>query len=179
MDLFEYHPYYCEENIWRLCANTSLKDLERMVVFISNPGKTCAMWHMKAARDCDSIVAWDYHVILLARKPGKTWQVYDLDTDLGVPVDAEHYLDKSFRPDTLETLQPMFRLVDADLFQELFSSDRSHMATSSQADPKNPPEWSPIFNGLQSNLFQFVDMEKPFVGDVMNLAQLRRFISVG
>ncbi|KAI0654743.1 N-terminal glutamine amidase-domain-containing protein [Cubamyces menziesii] len=116
-----YTSCYCEENIYLLAQTfTQLSEsnaTERrgpwpwqiFVVFISNGGKTVALWNQKAARDSDTgVVVWDYHVVLVllpvsvpvsvprrdggaphaslgrGEGGGEAW-VYDFDTTL-VPV---------------------------------------------------------------------------------------------
>ncbi|KAI0328116.1 hypothetical protein GY45DRAFT_1255775 [Cubamyces sp. BRFM 1775] len=113
-----YTSCYCEENIYLLAQTfTRLSESNATdrrgpwpwqiyVVFISNGGKTVALWNQKAARDA-GVVVWDYHVVLVllpqpvrrhALRPRATapsphahnggaaeaW-VYDFDTTL-VPV---------------------------------------------------------------------------------------------
>ncbi|KAI0831761.1 N-terminal glutamine amidase-domain-containing protein [Trametes gibbosa] len=117
-----YTSCYCEENVYLLAqAFTKLSDAyptgdrvpcpwQVYVVFISNGGKTVALWSQKAARD--GLIVWDYHVVLVllprgapldssaeshrsptpvsdiqgrAEPPMREAWVYDLDTTLPVP----------------------------------------------------------------------------------------------
>ncbi|GBE82628.1 hypothetical protein SCP_0410130 [Sparassis crispa] len=154
-----YTSCYCEENVYLLAqAFTARKETERdwrwdvYAVFVSNPGKTVALWKQKAR---DDIVVWDYHVVLVLRPtpplargravdelkfsnpevhgPG-AW-VYDFDTLLPVPCSWPEYVSGTF-PYTHdralanlfgETYQSLFRVVPADVFLAWFVSDRSHM----------------------------------------------------
>ena len=174
MTAFQYHPYYCEENVWQLCCNQKLKSLKKKVVFISNPTKTCPMWHARASSEPGEPVLWDYHVILVCKNP--LWQVWDLDSTLGLPLTPRKYLSNTFRPNLPKELQPMFRVVDANEFVEHFSSDRSHMKLEDGSWRSPPPEWPAIYNGEASNLSQFTDMNQEFIGKVMNLDSFRQML---
>ena len=92
----DYQAYYCEENIWRLCQQPQLQVHKSEVVFISNPRRTCALWYQRAAPYPTEPVVWDYHVILLTQTPDNIWQVWDLDTLLGCPLQAEDYFSMTF-----------------------------------------------------------------------------------
>ncbi|KAI0648246.1 N-terminal glutamine amidase-domain-containing protein [Trametes meyenii] len=126
-----YTPCYCEENVYLLARRfTQLSEVhatERrgpwpwqiFVVFISNGGKTVALWSQKAR---DGVVVWDYHVVLvlLPRAPHdsgdgshiasgvgsdsgpfkllgahQAW-VYDFDTILPVPCPWREYIAGTF-----------------------------------------------------------------------------------
>jgi len=89
------------------------------------------------------LVVWDYHVILVLRRPtgDEDSLVYDLDTILDVPCGARHYLEKTFPYycDTTDLVteqvldpvyQSVFRIVPASEFIDNFASDRSHMIAS-------------------------------------------------
>ena len=108
-----YAPYYCEENVFHLAADPLVAKRPREVVFISNAGRSCAVWHQRAARRPGAPMVWDYHVVLLVGAP---WEVWDLDTTLGMPVPAAHYVRRSMREGLAEDLEPRFRVVPADVF---------------------------------------------------------------
>lgn len=171
-----YAPYYCEENVWHLAAR--LKSLGRpsFVTYISNPGRTCALWSQKASPTPGEPVIWDYHAILLAASPEGRTDVLDLDTTAGFPLPLMAYLNATFPfEDRVPNLfQPRFRVVEAEEHRRTFTSDRSHMR-GRDGRLREPPAWKPIqAPGHPMNLFQFVDMEAPFVGRVMGLGGLRR-----
>ena len=176
METFCYHPFYCEENIWHLSQDPTLSAEQKYVVFISNKDKTCAMWHMKASAGEDHPIIWDYHVILVAKAPD--WQVYDLDSRLGYPIEPEKYLRESFNDKWASSYAPKFRVIGTALFLEYFSSDRSHMIHQGHQVPYEPPPWPKIFNGKESNLWRFVDMSDPFIGDVLDLDQFKTFLDL-
>ncbi len=174
MPKLRYHPFYCEENVWYLCGYPRFRDKETLVIFISNPGRTCAMWHMKAAISSAAPVIWDYHVVLAFKDP--TWLIWDLDSRLDQPVLPETYLDRSFRSDWPQEFQPLFRLVAGNAFRKSFSSDRGHMISEPGGSPANPPPWPPIGNGA-SNLSRFIDMsDHAFTGEIKSMSELRSFL---
>jgi len=163
-----YQAYYCEENVWQLCRQGHDIPGARTAVFISNALGSCPMWHQRAGRGRP--VVWDYHVVLLSHSP---FQIWDLDTTLGMPVPALHYLRHSFREEVPAPYLPSFRLVDADVFVASFASDREHMRAPDGRYRKPPPPWPPI-GSAPSNLMRFVDMQQPFLGEVLTL---REFVS--
>jgi hypothetical protein len=165
-----YHPFYCEENAFHLAQEPALAGRPREVVFISNAGQSCAMWHQRAAPRPGWPILWDYHVVLLCAEP---WEIWDLDTTLGLPVPAADYLGASFRAGVAELLTPRFRLVPAALFAATFASDRSHMRAASGRYKKPPPPWpAPGEPGAPSNLMRFVDVQSAFHGEVLDLRGL-------
>jgi hypothetical protein len=166
---YRYQPFYCEENVFHLAREPVLAGRRRAVVFISNPERACAVWHQRAALRSTWPILWDYHVVLLVDAP---WEVWDLDTLLGLPVPAADYLRGSFRP-ILPQHRPRFRVVDAELFVETFASDRSHMRSPGGRYKQQPPPWPPIGTlGATSNLMRFVDVTSPFLGEVIDLREL-------
>jgi protein N-terminal glutamine amidohydrolase len=173
---YKYAPYYCEENIWHLCQEQDFASFERKVVFISNSSRTCALWNQRASSAADEPVIWDYHVILLfGQKDG--WQVFDLDTTLPSPSSVTDYLSATFGEVsyTPEQFCPFFRVIDAQIFVDVFSSDRSHMLTADGNWQVAPPTWKPIFRNESSNLMELVDMGKSSAGTVMNYLQFEEY----
>jgi len=85
-------PFYCEENIWRLCYkrqerqrrqgqgvqpqhNVNANPDQDFVLFISNAQKCCPIFHQKATASSsrrNQPCFWDYHVILLSIHCSKT-----------------------------------------------------------------------------------------------------------
>ncbi len=125
------------------------------------------MWRMRAADGPTDPVFWDYHVILLRRR--SVWEVWDPETTLGCPTPAAAYAENCFDPDWPAHCQPMFRIVPADDFAANFSSDRRHMLDEHNAWRAEPPPWPAIFNGRASNLNAFIDMDRPFLGEIIDL----------
>jgi hypothetical protein len=107
--------------------------------------------------------------VLLVAEP---WEIWDLDTLLGFPVPARAYLRGSFHPGLPEEYHPRFRLVEAEILASTFASDRSHMMRGGRYR-KPPPPWPAIgVPARTSNLMRFVDVTAPFVGEVLDLADL-------
>lgn len=161
---FRYTPYFCEENIWHLCADPGVPVPveERRVIVISGPRGRVAMRKQRAGGGRP--VLWDYHVVLEAR--GSVW---DLDTTLGLPVALGDWARSSFLPPD-PRFPPRFRVVDAAVYRETFASDRSHMIGPGGAPLRPFPTWPPIGRGM--TLPRFIDMDDPFVGSVVDLDSL-------
>lgn len=165
-----YCPCFCEENIWHLCTDPQVRRdgkpipvEERRVVFVSNAGGRVLMRKQRAGGR--EPVVWDYHVVLLA--DGNVW---DLDTTLGFPVDLDSWVQESFYP-LHPDAAPRFRVIDAPTYRTRFASDRSHMIGPEGVPLKPLPPWPRIGEGM--NLFSFVDMETPFVGELVDLDSFR------
>jgi hypothetical protein len=170
MGPFKWVPYFCEENVWHLCQEAVLASRPRQVVFISNEDRRCAVWHQRAATRPGWPILWDYHVVLLCAAP---WEVWDLDSTLGMPVPAGDYLRRSFRDGIPADLVPRFRLVDAGAFVQGFASDRAHMRTARGGWKKRPPSWPAILpSGVPPNLMRLVDLTDPILGEVVDLREL-------
>jgi hypothetical protein len=172
-----HQPFYCEENVFHLCSHPALSGRRKSAVFVTAPAGGCVMWHQRAARSPSAPLLWDYHVFLLAETP---WEVWDLDTWLGVPVPAGEYLKRSFRTPLRPDLEPLFRVVASDEFVRALASDRSHMRRRDGSFERPPPPWPPISAAERgSNLARFVDMRDPFVGEVLSLPELLARVSSG
>ena len=177
-ETYNYAPYYCEENIWHLCQEKDFQNVDRKVVLISNLRRQCALWNQRARMGLGEPVLWDYHVIMLFESNG--WQVFDLDTLLETPTPAEKYIECTFGDDrTPEDFLPMFRVMDADEFVRVFSSDRSHMLTADGRWQVEPPSWPAIVRDGKSNLMELIDMQNPSVGTVMDLDKFEASFSPG
>ncbi len=182
-----YCAYYCEENIWQLCADPRIEADERRVLIICNRARRVAMWGQKIAKQPAFPIAWDYHVILLARVGAhrRQWQAWDLDARAPCPQPASTWLDQSFHSIALlpPEFVPYFRLIDADSYRRHLRSDRRHMRNSDGSDMQPPPSWPTIlgepFGGPDdgSNLARFLDMEdQGFLGELFDLSGLRRWL---
>lgn len=172
-----YTPFYCEENAWHLVQRAELAALEPAVLFVSNPTRSCALWHQRAAPPGHPIV-WDYHVVVLTRGAEQA-RIWDLDTRLAFPLAARDWLDHTFwgTPRLEARYRPRFRLVEAERFARTFASDRSHMRDARGAFTQPPPPW-PIIATAEAtmNLDAFVDTMHPFSGQTFALEGLRRWL---
>lgn len=185
---YAYCPYYCEENIWRLCAHAMVADSDRRVLFISNESRRVAMWGQKAARDPKLPIAWDYHVVLLLRRaaPPSPWEVWDLDAEEPGPRPALRWLSESF--DGVGLLPPIyaprFRMISCAEYRRHFRSDRRHMRLPDGSPRQPPPPWPAIMGEPPafapddgSNLERFIDTRDPsFLGRLFDLPGLRRWL---
>src|SRR5690606_29904608 len=59
-----YQPCYCEENIWRLCADGVVDVARSTVLLITNRHRTSAVWCQRSGFAGQPVV-WDYHVVCL------------------------------------------------------------------------------------------------------------------
>jgi len=174
---FLYQPYYCEENIWHLCQNPPLRESE--VIFVSSKGDAFPMLNQRVTSNPQIPILWDYHVILLVKSDNNDAehnQIVDFDTTLPFVTDISTYFSQSFldtkllRPDEI----PFFRIVPANLYSELFSSDRSHMRAGEDWFAP-PPPW-PLIGNMPSNFYNFIDMTNNTLGEVLSYdAVLSRF----
>ncbi len=176
-----YASQYCEENVWHLCRDAEPPAIEDAhALFVSNARRTCALWMQRAAPERGAPVLWDYHVVLLGRREG--WKVWDLDSQLPCPLDALAYLDQTFPHENAvrARFRPRFRLVPRPVFLETFASDRSHMRRLDGAWLAPPPPRPPIRTAREAmTLPRFVDLERPYVGRVLDLSGLRDWLSTG
>jgi hypothetical protein len=164
-----YAACYCEENVWHLSVDPAVSGEPRRVVFISNAARRCPLWAQRAGNDVDGFVVWDYHVILITRVDD-CWQVWDLDTTLGMPVALSAYLAATWPMQVQPAFAPLFKLVPAAAFRRDFCSDRSHMRTA-DGWLAPPPDWPCIGDG-DCNLQHYIDTADTTAGDVLTLAQL-------
>jgi len=170
-----YHPFYCEENVFHLCGHEVFGERPRSAVFVSGVLGGAVMWYQRAARGPSAPIFWDYHVFVLAEDP---WEVWDLDSTLGMPVPAREYVRRSFRPGLPPELAPVFRVVRAAEMRAFFASDRSHMRGADGRYERPPPPWPPVSaEDRGNNLARFIDMETPFLGEVLSLEGLRARVS--
>jgi len=160
-DGHRYCPLYCEENVWQLCDDPTVPAGPRAAVFISNRSRQVAVAYQRASPIPEAPIVWDYHVVMALRR-ASAWEIWDLDSTLGLGVDLETWIDRVFggREGFGVPHDPTFRVIEAGLYRETLSTDRSHM-------PEGPrPPWPRIGTGA-SNLMGMVAMEGTAVGDVV------------
>ncbi len=174
---FHYIPYYCEENVWFLCQESLFSERKRKVVFILSPeNRAVPFWGQRASSSPERPerpVYWDYHVVLFCFQ--NSWTVWDLDTLIGFPVTTQEYLEKTFPSSEALPIchQPLFRVIDGEEFIETFSSDRSHMLTSSGEWLAPPPPWPPIRRGSIVTFDRFVKLNSDWVGEILTLDEMK------
>lgn len=132
----KYQPYYCEENVWHLCARLG----HGSAVIVSNPGRSVYFRGQKANPDG---LIWDYHVVHLS---DDGW-ITDLDHAPDRKSPFTLWADRSFIP--IPELAPLFHVIRWDIYLKTFGSDRSHMK-SNDTWLQPPPPWPPI--GEQNSL---------------------------
>lgn len=185
-----YCPFYCEENVWQLCAHRRVVQAEQRVLFISNDERRVAMWGQRAASSPDVPIVWDYHVVLLLRDPGRRWDIWDLDAHYPGPRSAERWLRSSFDFSGLlpSRYAPRFRMIDGDEYRRHLRSDRRHMRLDDGTIRQPPPPWPTIMGEPPacareddgSNLERFIDTrDSDFLGQLFDLAELRDWLSRG
>ncbi|XP_022154214.1 protein N-terminal glutamine amidohydrolase [Momordica charantia] len=167
---FRHTPYYCEENVYFLCkelcasrmADAAGADL--FVVFISNEKKQIPLWHQKASNRADGLVLWDYHVICIQRKREGDFPflVWDLDSNLPLPLPLGSYVSQAIRPSfqLSPEYQRLFRIIHAPIFFRHFASDRRHMKDSNGKWIAKPPDYEAIVaeDGTIHNLYEYMEI---------------------
>jgi hypothetical protein len=145
---FLHQPFWCEENVWHLAQHAATQAPERLVLVLTGAGAQVACWHQKAG-DPGRPILWDYHVVLATRTDARGWQVWDLDSRVGIPVEARAWLQATFpAPDQVpRPYQPRFAAIPADDYVRGFGSDRAHMRDSDGSWMQQPPPWPTIAGG--------------------------------
>eukprot|EP00455_Lapot_gusevi_P048592 TRINITY_DN6738_c0_g3_i2.p1 TRINITY_DN6738_c0_g3~~TRINITY_DN6738_c0_g3_i2.p1 ORF type:complete len:184 (-),score=14.86 TRINITY_DN6738_c0_g3_i2:13-564(-) len=176
-----YTKCYCEENVWHLCARFESEgfDLSKtFAVFCSNPFKTVPLFCQASSQLDEGLVIWDYHVFLLYQPDNDQHMIYDLDTMLPFPCPARQYVERTFVPSTAykREYRQQFRVVPAQEYLRIFSSDRSHMFQEGRW--LSPPPSYPCIQapGTTMNLDRFWNMEDRDFFTVMNLQEFFEFV---
>lgn len=166
----EYAPFYCEENVLRLCPSL---EAEAFAVLVTNPAHCVEMRRQRAAGSGDGAIVWDYHAFALSR--GDPWLVRDFDSTLPWPCEAGEYLRLSFPTDAVHA--PLFRLVRAHDYARAFRSDRSHMRTSDGGWSAPPPPWPAADAPGGVPLAELLDPARRSLGELLTLDALRRRVA--
>lgn len=177
-----YTKCYCEENVWQLCnIIQKSKDEEFLsnsyVIFISNDNRTIPLWKQNASTRNDTMVIWDYHVILFVENESV---IYDLDTMLSFPCSLEQYADETFKYHTKmkQQYQRYLRVIPAVQFVKTFASDRSHMLTKDGEWTSPPPDYPPIKTSSSTNNLQnFINMHKECADEFGTVFTLQDFVN--
>jgi protein N-terminal glutamine amidohydrolase len=162
----DYAPFYCEENVLRLCPSLGG---EAFAVLVTNASRRIEMLRQRAGGPGTGGVLWDYHAFALSR--AAEWLVWDFDTTLGFPVPAPEYLQRSFDPHAVEP--PLFRVVPAPDYARLFRSDRSHMRRPDGTWAATPPPWPPADGSGGVPLADLLDPASRRLGEVITLDAMR------
>ena len=169
-----YTAYYCEENIWHLCADSSVPGTQKAVLWVGSLQHYNPLWCQRASVDPDQEpVWWDYHVILLVLTD--QWRVWDLDTTLPLAVPADEYFSRTFRGAMI--YPPIFRVMDASYYRRSFSSDRSHMLGANQQWLEAPPSWPPIQND-ELTFTEMQDFTSNTHGALMDFNEVLRYFNM-
>jgi hypothetical protein len=185
-------PYFCEENVWRLCYRKMLEqpDSHFFAVFISNSKQCVPMFHQHAASNPRKPCCWDYHVILLCASRNGEVFVHDIDSTLPYPTPLRTYLELSFLQDETSQFAPLFRVIPGQVYVREFASDRSHMYNA-ETDSWNaaPPTYDCInmSHGRQSTFKQFNDFahdnvrkQDPIIyGAIITKKELEEYVCIG
>jgi protein N-terminal glutamine amidohydrolase len=170
----KYHPFFCEENIWHLCAE-DLDMEDPTVIIISNATRTVAVAEQRPGGEHGTVM-WDYHVVLAGTRKD-VWHVWDLDTKLPFPSAASEWLFQSFERfmDLPPELAPHFRVMPATVYREHLASDRSHMRDETGEWRSPPPPWDPPGDG--HTLEDFIDMTQDKIGQSLNHMEFRSWLT--
>jgi hypothetical protein len=143
------------------------------------------MFNQRASKTPETVILWDYHVILLQATHDHQLLIYDLDSVLPYPCPLHDYVEYSFpHPDTLPAeYAPLARVIPAESFLRNFFSDRSHMRLPTGGWSAPPPSYACIQTQAGSNLDQYRIMKKEddklmleaSYGAVMTIRQLLEY----
>lgn len=162
----DYAPFYCEENVLRLCPTLGP---DAFAVLVTNAARQVEMLGQRAGGPGPGAVLWDYHAFGLERRD--RWVVWDLDTTLGFPVPAGAYLRRSFPPAPAKA--PLFRVIAAADYVREFRSDRSHMRRADGTWAAPPPHWPPSTGRGGVPLAALLDPRRACLGEVLTLEAMR------
>jgi len=175
----DYHPFYCEENIWRLNRRSVFTSTRRDVVFITSLSGACPLFGMRASASPEEPIFWDYHVVLLDWREEQA-KIWDLDSIHGAPIAASDWFARTV-PDwsvLAQEYHPVFRVVDGEQFDKGFSSDRSHMCDEQGHFAMAPPPWSaPYIDDVGMVLESYKSARQGGPGDVLTAGEFFRHIS--
>jgi protein N-terminal glutamine amidohydrolase len=162
----DYAPFYCEENVLRLCPSLGP---DALAVLVTNASRRIEMLRQRAGGPGAGGVLWDYHAF--AMTPRHRWLVWDFDTTLGFPVSASEYLQRSFAREPAEP--PTFRVMAAADYVREFRSDRSHMRRADGTWAALPPPWPPSSARGGVALMALLDPHSACLGERLTLDAIR------
>jgi hypothetical protein len=162
----DYAPFYCEENVLRLCPSLGP---DALAVLVTNASRRIEMLRQRAGGPGAGAVPWDYHAFAMALRDG--WLVWDFDTTLGFPVSASEYLRRSFAREPAEP--PVFRVMLAADYVREFRSDRSHMRRPDGSWAAPPPPWPPSSARGGLPLMALLDPRSACLGELLTHDAMR------
>ncbi|HOX31953.1 MAG TPA: hypothetical protein PLB91_06450 [Spirochaetales bacterium] len=172
---FDYVPYYCEENVWRLLGRRELSGLPAWALLVSSPSKDFMLLRQRAGRPVDGLVHWDYHVLALVEDRAAGLLALDLDTELPFPCPAARYLEETFPAERQQSrATPSLRMIEAADYLAFLVSDRSHMRRPNGSWRAPPPPWPwPGQGSKRPNVLEaWIDMGRREPGRVLGIGEL-------
>ena len=186
-DGFDYAPFYCEENIYRLLPRPDFADLETWAVAVFSPGTSVPVRRQRRGEGPEGLIHWDYHVFALA-KGDDGYRVLDFDTTLGFSTPAQDYLAAAFggghegegrHGSDRDGCAVLFRVMDGREYRRRLESDRRHMRRPDGSWLAPPPAWqAPRGCGAESwSLDAILSPSDAGPGRLMDLAGLESFVA--
>lgn len=145
-----YWPFYCEENAWYAVTALARDYTHTAVLWILGRGGRVAIWRQRLAARASHPLAWDYHVVALARTDADSeWAVFDPDSTLPRGLPARSYLAQAFPPGSVvpRAFRPCFRWFDGEDYRRRLNATRRHMVTADGKWEAPPPPWPLICSG--------------------------------
>ncbi len=173
----DYHPFYCEENVWRLLSRPDLSRASAWAVIVSSAARHVVVMRQKAGRPLDGLIHWDYHVFALTLDAIRGLVALDMDSDVGFPAPFERYVAGSYPATVQAALEPRFRVMRAADYVAGLVSDRSHMRRADGSWLAPPPPWAYPGRGTgkPNVLMEWIDMSRRTPGTVYDAAGLASF----
>jgi len=172
---FEYQPYFCEENVWRLLARPEFANSMRWAAIVSNEAREIVTLRQRAGRLGDGLVHWDYHVFGIVADPVRGRIALDLDSDLPFPCQLLRYIHDSFPSGIQKGFLPSFRVMAGEEYVASLVSDRSHMRKPGGGWIAPPPPWPAPGEGRENVLMAWADMTRKAPGTVYDLVRMASF----
>jgi len=161
---FIYTANFCEENIWQLgqrLITLGYTSQTLRVLMLSNAERHIALYQQQQQPSPGQPIIWDYHVLLLATD---TQLIYDFDSRLPFPVSAERYFQETLMSTTQANWWVWIRAIPLVKYLAHFTSDRSHMLTST-TPPNIWPDYPPIMaSAAPVTLMAYLDFEQSLEG---------------
>jgi hypothetical protein len=171
----DYHPFYCEENVWRLLGRAELDGYRAWAVIVSSRAGRVVALRQKAGRGAAGLVCWDYHVFAVVDGSSGARLALDFDSKLPFPCPLARYLEESFPPMAGTPAQPHFRVIAAADYRAHFATDRSHMRNPDGTYLMPPPPWPAPGEGQSNTFLSWLDLSTDQPGELLDLADMLAF----